>query len=45
MIVKVIEKAMNLRLSKGDFNDSGLSAGDLAVIRNTMAEVIKEEMF
>lgn len=45
MIVKVIEKAMNLRLSKGDFNDSGLSAGDLAVIRNIMAEVIKEEMF
>lgn len=45
VIVKVIEKAMNLRLTKGDFNDSGLTAGDLTVIRNTMAEVIKEEMF
>lgn len=45
VIVKVIEKAINLRLTKGDFNRSGLTAGDLTVIRNTMAEVIKEDMF
>ena len=45
VIVKVIEKAMNLRLSKGDFSNSGLTAGDLTVMRNTMAEVIKEELF
>ncbi len=45
VIVKVIEKAINLRLSKGDLSYSGLTAADLTVIRNTMAEVIKEEMF
>lgn len=45
VIVKVIEKAINLRLTKGDLNYSGLTAGDLSVIRNTMAEVIKEDMF
>lgn len=45
VIVKVIEKAINLRLTKGDLNYSGLTAADLAVIRNTMAEVIKEDMF
>ena len=45
VIVKVIEKAMNLRLTKGDLSYSGLTAGDLTVIRNTMAEVIKEDMF
>ncbi len=45
LIVKVIEKALNLRLAKGDFSESGLTTGDLTVIRNTMAEVIKEEMF
>ena len=45
VIVKVIEKAINLRLTKGDLNYSGLTAADLAVIRNTMAEIIKEDMF
>ena len=45
LISKVIEKALNLRLAKGDFNASGLTAGDLAVIRNTMVEIIKEDMF
>ncbi len=45
VIVKVIEKAITLRLTKGDLNYSGLTAADLAVIRNTMAEVIKEDMF
>lgn len=45
VIVKVIEKAMNLRLTKGDLSYSGLTAADLTVIRNTMAEVIKEDMF
>lgn len=45
VIVKVIEKAINLRLTKGDLSYSGLTAGDLTVIRNTMAEIIKEDMF
>lgn len=45
LIVKVIDRALNLRLTKGDFNRSGLTAADLTVIRNTMAEVIKEDMF
>ncbi|MBQ8314213.1 MAG: HD domain-containing protein [Lachnospiraceae bacterium] len=45
VIVKVIEKAINLRLTKGDLSYSGLTAADLTVIRNTMAEVIKEDMF
>ena len=45
LISKVIEKALTLRLAKGDFNRSGLTAADLAVIRNTMVEVIKEDMF
>lgn len=45
LIVKVIDRAINLRLTKGDFSLSGLSAGDLTNIRNAMAEVIKEDMF
>lgn len=45
LVVKVIEKAINLRLSKGDFDLSGLTAADLSVIRNTMTEIIKEDMF
>lgn len=45
LVVKVIEKAINLRLSKGDLNYSSLTAGDLTIIRNTMAEIIKEDMF
>ncbi len=45
VIVKVIEKAINLRLTKGDLSYSGLTAGDLTIIRNTMEEVIKEDMF
>lgn len=45
LIVKVIDRALNLRLSKGDLSYSGLTAADLTVIRNTMAEVIKEDMF
>lgn len=45
LITKVIDRALNLRLTKGDLSYSGLTAGDLTVIRNTMAEVIKEDMF
>lgn len=45
LITKVIDRALNLRLSKGDLSYSGLTAADLTVIRNTMAEVIKEDMF
>jgi len=45
LIVKVIDRALNLRLTKGDLSYSGLTAGDLTVIRNTMADVIKEDMF
>ncbi len=45
LVEKVIDSALKLRLKKGDLNLSGLTAGDLSVIRNTMAEVIKEDMF
>ncbi len=45
VIVRIIEKALNLRLTKGDLSYSGLTAGDLTIIRNTMEEVIKEDMF
>lgn len=45
LIGKVIDKALNLRLVKGDLSLSGLSASDLSVILNTMSEVIKEDMF
>ena len=45
VIVRIIEKAMNLRLTKGDLSYSGLTAGDLTIIRNTMEEIIKEDMF
>jgi len=45
LITKVIDRALNLRLAKGDLSKSGLSAMELSVILNTMAEVIKEEMF
>ena len=45
LIEKVIDKAINLRLSKGDLNDSGLSVKEFSVIRNSMAELLKEDMF
>ncbi len=45
VVVRIIEKALNLRLTKGDLSYSGLTAGDLTVIRNTMEEIIKEDMF
>ena len=45
IVVRIIEKALNLRLTKGDLSYSGLTAGDLTIIRNTMEEIIKEDMF
>ena len=45
LIVKVIDKALSLRVAKGDLNRSGLTVKDFSVIRNTMAEIIKEDMF
>ncbi|MBQ9768265.1 MAG: HD domain-containing protein [Lachnospiraceae bacterium] len=45
LIEKVIDKALNLRITKGDLNASGLSIKEFSVIRNTMAEIIKEDMF
>jgi membrane-associated HD superfamily phosphohydrolase len=45
LIEKVIDSALKLRLKKGDLSLSGLTAGDLTVIRNTMVDVIKEDMF
>ena len=45
LISKVIDRALNLRLTKGDLSQSGLSAKDLSVTLNTMSEVIKEDMF
>lgn len=42
---KVIDKALQLRLAKGDLNSSGLSVKDFSVIRNSMTEVIKEDLF
>lgn len=45
LIVKVIEKALNLRLTKGDLSQSGLTVGELSLIRNALADVIKEDMF
>ncbi len=45
LVEKVIDSALKLRLKKGDLNLSGLTAGELSVIRNTMADVIKEDMF
>ena len=45
LIDKVIDKALNLRLSKGDLNESGLSVKEFSVIRNSMAELMKEDMF
>lgn len=45
LVSKVIDRAINLRLAKGDLSQSGLSAKDLSVIRNGMIEVMKEDMF
>lgn len=45
LITKVIDRALNLRLAKGDLSQSGLTAMDLSIILNTMGEVIKEDMF
>lgn len=42
---KVIDKALNLRMAKGDLNASGLSIKEFSVIRNAMTELIKEDMF
>lgn len=45
LVAKVIDRALNLRLAKGDLNQSGLTVNDLSVIRNGMIEVMKEELF
>ena len=45
LVSKVIDRALNLRLAKGDLSQSGLTAKDLSVIRNAMIEVMKEDMF
>lgn len=45
LIGKVIDKTINLRLTKGDLSQSGLTAKDLSIIRNAMVDVIKEDMF
>lgn len=45
LVAKVIDRALNLRLAKGDLSQSGLTVKDLSVIRNGMIEVMKEELF
>lgn len=45
LIEKVIDKALNLRIAKGDLNTSGLSIKEFSVIRNAMVDIIKEDMF
>lgn len=45
LVVKIIDKALNLRISKEDLSESGLTVKEFAIIRNTMAEIMKEEMF
>ena len=45
VVGRIIEKTITLRLNKGDLSYSGLTAGDLTVIFNTMEEIIKEDMF
>lgn len=45
LVTKVIDRALSLRISKGDFSQSGLTAKDLFVIRNAMTDVIKGDMF
>lgn len=45
LVVKVIDRALNLRLFKGDLSQSGLTAKDLSMLRNAMVEVVKEDMF
>lgn len=45
LIEKVIDKALGLRVAKGDLGESGLTIKDFSVIRNTMTEIIKEDMF
>lgn len=45
LVVKVIDKALNLRITKEDLSISGLTVKEFSIIRNTMAEVIKEDMF
>lgn len=45
LIEKVIDKAFSLRVAKGDLGGSGLTIKDFSIIRNTMAEIIKEDMF
>jgi len=45
LIEKVIDKALNLRITKGDLNASGLSVKEISMIRNAMADIIKEDIF
>ncbi len=45
LVAKVIDRAINLRVTKGDLNQSGLTVKDISVMQNTMEEVIKEDMF
>lgn len=45
LVTKVIDRALNLRLAKGDLSQSGLTAKDLSVIRNALTDVMKEDMF
>ncbi len=45
LVVKVIDKALGLRIAKEDLSVSGLTVKDLSIIRNAMAELIKEDMF
>ena len=45
LVAKVIDRAINLRVTKGDLNQSGLTVKDMSVMQNTMEEVIKEDMF
>lgn len=45
LVAKVIDRAINLRVIKGDLNQSGLTVKDLSVMQNAMEEVIKEDMF
>lgn len=45
LVTKVIDRAINLRVTKGDLNQSGLTVKDISVMQNTMEEVIKEDMF
>lgn len=45
LVVKVIDKALALRISKEDLSQSGLTVKEFSIIRNAMTELIKEDMF